>query len=134
MKSIKSTKSITVLVVIFLSVISPVFLPISTTYADNICDRLPSGSDVWKANGCGGGASTDLQSAITVVINGVIGVLGAVAAIFILVGAINYMTSTGDSAKVEKAKKTILWAVIGLIIAVLTFVIVNFVLKSVLNQ
>ena len=42
-----------------------------------------------------------------------------------------YTTSSGDSAKVKKAKDTIMYGVIGLVIALLAFAIVNFVLSSV---
>ena len=43
------------------------------------------------------------------------------------------MTSSGDAAKVEKAKKTILYGVIGLVICVLSFAIVNWVIGPVLG-
>ena len=44
------------------------------------------------------------------------------------------MTSAGDTTKLEKAKKTILYAVIGLAITVLSFAIVNFVIKNVIES
>ena len=106
----------------------------ASAYSGNVCDYLSSGSAEYKANGCGGSSTVELKNAITDIISAVIGVLGIVAAIFIVVGGVNYMTSAGDPSKIEKAKKTILWAVIGLIIASLTFVIVNFVVKGLLNQ
>jgi len=43
------------------------------------------------------------------------------------------MTSAGDPAKLQKAKKTIVYAVIGLIIVALSFVITNFVIKNLAN-
>lgn len=80
------------------------------------------------------GGGTDLKSDITGVINAVIGVLGIVAVIVIILGGIQYMTSTGDAGKVKKAKDTILYGVIGLIIVALAFAIVNFVISGILNQ
>lgn len=53
-------------------------------------------------------------------------VAGAVAVIFIIVGAIMYATSAGNEENTRKAKGTITNAVIGLIIAMLSLVIVNF--------
>ena len=44
-------------------------------------------------------------------------------------GGIKYATSAGDSNKVTAAKNTILYAVIGLAVAVLAFAIVNFVVS-----
>ena len=64
------------------------------------------------------------------IINGVIGVLGLVCVIVIIIGGINYMTSGGDAGKVKKGKDTILYGIIGLIICVLSFAIVNFVISK----
>ena len=100
----------------------------------DICSQSGVSAEVKRANGCSGDATNDLSNAITSIVNAVIGVIGLVATIFILVGAINYMTSAGDAGKIEKAKKTILWAAIGLVIAALTFAIVNFVIAGILNQ
>ena len=68
------------------------------------------------------------------IINAVIGVLGIVCVIVIIIGGINYMTSSGDAGKVKKAKDTILYGVIGLVICVLAFAIVNFVISNILSQ
>ena len=80
-----------------------------------------------------GGSGGDLESAIIPIINGVIGVLGIVCVVVVLIGGINYMTSAGDPGKVKKARDTILYGVIGLIISALAFAIVNFVIVNVLK-
>lgn len=64
------------------------------------------------------------------IINGVIGSLGIVAVIVVVIGGILYMTSSGDSTKVKKAKDTILYGIIGLVICALAFAIVNFVIAK----
>ena len=51
----------------------------------------------------------------------------------IIWGGIKYVTSGGDSAGVTSAKNTILYAVIGLVVALLAYTLVNFVLKGLLN-
>lgn len=53
-----------------------------------------------------------------------------VAAIVIVIGGITYTTSTGDAGKVAKAKNTIMYAAIGLIITLLSMAIVNTVVGS----
>lgn len=53
----------------------------------------------------------------------VIGISGLVAAAFVVIGAIGYITSSGDSSKLQKAKNTILYAIIGLAIVGLAQVI-----------
>ena len=70
---------------------------------------------------------------ITTILNAVIGALGIVAVIVIVLGGVQYMTSTGDAAKVKKAKDTILYGIIGLVICVLAFAIVNFVIANLHN-
>ena len=50
--------------------------------------------------------------------------------IAIIIGGVKYMTSQGDAAKIKSAKDTILYAVIGLIVALLAFAITNFILGA----
>lgn len=59
-----------------------------------------------------------------------IGVLALVAVIVIIFAGVQYTTSAGDTGKVKKAKDSILYGIIGLVIAILAFAIVNFVLSS----
>ena len=76
--------------------------------------------------GCESGDEKALENIVQEIINRVILVLGIVAVIFIVLGGVGYMTSAGDAAKLKKAKDTILYAVIGLIICVLAYAITNF--------
>ena len=82
----------------------------------------------------GGSGPADPVNGVIDVVNVVIGVLGVVAVIVIIFGGVQYMTSAGDSGKVKKAKDTILYGVIGLIICILAAAIVNFVIKSVVPE
>ena len=65
------------------------------------------------------------------IINVVLGVLGLLAVVIIIYGGFMYTTSAGDASKIKKAKDTIMYGVIGLVIALLAYAIVNFVLSSV---
>lgn len=58
----------------------------------------------------------------------VFGILGAIAVIVVVVAGLNYVVSSGDPQKTAKAKNTILYALVGLAISVLSFTIVTFVL------
>ncbi len=58
----------------------------------------------------------------------------AFAIIMLIVGGIRYVISAGNQEKVTAAKNTIMYALIGLIIALLAGFIVNFVFKEVLNS
>lgn len=81
-------------------------------------------------NSIGGSGSDDLTASISTIINAVIFVIGIVAVIMIILGGISYATSQGDPAKVKKGKDTILYGIIGLIVALLAFAIVGFVLNA----
>lgn len=77
------------------------------------------------------GQNDDLMGVLNTVINVVLGVIGFVAVAMIIMGGISFTTSQGDAAKTTKARNTILYGVVGLVIALLAFAIVNFVLNSV---
>ncbi len=76
----------------------------------------------------------DLDTKIIDILNAVIAVLGIVAVIVIIIGGVGYMTSSGDAGKVKKAKDTILYGVIGLVIVALSFAIVNFVIGNIIGS
>lgn len=101
--------------------------------ANPLCSQPGVSDEVLRANGCKTDAPA-LDKVVVNIVNAIVGVLGLVAVVFIIVGGVNYMTSGGDSGKLQKAKSTILYAVIGLVIAVLAFAIVNFVIGTILEQ
>ena len=55
-------------------------------------------------------------------------IIGAISVFMIVFAGFNFVTSGGDSEKVKKARRTIYYAVIGLIVAIFASVIVSFVL------
>lgn len=57
--------------------------------------------------------------------------VGAASVIMIMIGGFKYITSSGDSGNVESAKNTILFAIIGLVIALFAQGIVLFVLRRI---
>lgn len=63
--------------------------------------------------------------------NTILYIVGIVSVIMLIWGGIRYILSGGDNKKVTDAKNTILYAIIGLIIAILAFAIVNFVLNAI---
>ena len=71
---------------------------------------------------------------LQIIINVVIGIIGFIAVAMIIVGGVQYTTSAGDATKVTKAKNTILYGVVGLVIALLAFAIVNFILVNIFGS
>ena len=66
----------------------------------------------------------------TTIVNVLLFIIGAISVIMLIIGGIRYTLSGGDSGAVTSAKNTILYAIIGLIVAFLAFAIVNFVLST----
>ncbi len=60
------------------------------------------------------------------VINGFLYFAGTVAMFFIVFAGIKYLLSGGDPKQVEGAKKTLTYAIIGLIVVLSAFFIINF--------
>lgn len=79
---------------------------------------------------CGAVNEDEAPDIIENVINTLLVVLGMIAVIMIVIGGIRYATSGGDSTQIQAAKNTILYAVVGLVVAILAYAIVNFVLAA----
>jgi len=82
--------------------------------AGHICSPLPTVS-----------ASS---GTLTTILNFIFIIVGALALLFIVIGAFRYIVSGGDPQKTSQAKDTIMYAAIGLLIAIGASVIVNFVI------
>lgn len=93
----------------------------------DICPAGASGKVCGTSSGSliGGG-----DSIFANIISTLIFVIGAVAVIVIIVGGIQYVTAAGDENKTKSAKNTILYAVVGLVLAVAAYGIVSFVLSK----
>lgn len=72
----------------------------------------------------------NLGNVIQDVTNVLLFIVGAIAVIMIIIGGIRYTISNGDSAQITSAKNTILYSVIGIIVALLAYAIVNFFISS----
>ncbi len=57
-------------------------------------------------------------------------VVGAISVIMIIIGGLRYVTSGGNTTNVTAAKNTILYAVVGVVISLFAYAMVNFVLSS----
>ena len=83
---------------------------------------------------CSSGAcnnKTDLPALFGGIANTLIFIVGAVSVIMMILGGLRYVISNGDQKNITAAKDTILYAVIGLIVALASYAIVNFVIKFV---
>lgn len=101
-------------------------------------DTTPTSGGLNATNGAncaqGDNTSSNLFSGDNAIFKTITNVLlfliGAVSVIMLIIGGIRYTISQGDSSAVTSAKNTILYAIIGIIVALLAYAIVNFVLGS----
>lgn len=77
---------------------------------------------------CSGGTNKTVEGTFRTVANVLIFIVGAVSVLMIIIGGLRYTLSAGDQSAITAAKNTVLFAVIGVVIAVVSFAIVNFIL------
>ncbi len=77
-------------------------------------------------------AANDENETVPVLVKNIVNlllvILGFISVIMIIIGGIRYTTSNGDANNTKSAKDTILYSVVGLVVAILAYAIVNFVL------
>ena len=101
------------------------FYATAVTYGSGEADKYITKTDSKGTDG------DSLMETVKNIINVALGVIGLIAVVMIILGGVQYTTSSGDAAKVKKAKDTIMYGVIGLVVALLAFAIVNFVLGNI---
>ncbi|MDB5165235.1 MAG: hypothetical protein JWM00_125 [Candidatus Saccharibacteria bacterium] len=112
---------------ILMTVAVPLAMPASNVGAVNLfpaCNAAGSNNTTVCQN-----KGDDVGGLIQTVVNILLYILAAIAVIMIIVGGIRYTTSNGEAAGIKSAKDTIVYAVIGLVVAMLAWAIVNFVIK-----
>jgi len=61
------------------------------------------------------------------VVNAVLGLAGIVLFIMLLLGGFSYITSGGDPKKVESARNTLTYAIVGMIFIALAYLLLKFI-------
>lgn len=82
-----------------------------------------------NASGKGANLASSSDGIISKIANIIAAVAGIVAVVFIMVNGFTFMTSTGDSAKLSKAREGLIYAAIGLVIVVLSRTIIALILR-----
>lgn len=96
----------------------------------NLLSVMSSIQSQISSAGTGTGAQTDVMDTVGTALNVVFGIVAIIAVVMIVIGGVSYATSQGDPGKVAKGKNTIMYGIIGMVIALLAFAIVNFVFKG----
>ncbi|HSX17871.1 MAG TPA: pilin [Candidatus Saccharimonadales bacterium] len=129
MNKIKSILLFTAISAISIFASSNLVLAATATKSDIQC-----GINAAAGQGCTAAAPTgSLDKTLDAIINILSTVVGIVAVIMLVIGAFRYITSGGNDQAVASAKKTIIYALIGLVIVALAETIVKFVLGKVIQ-
>ncbi len=88
------------------------------------CQGQGGGSKVCAATG-----TDDASNIAKSITSTLLWVLGAVAVIVIIISGFKYVTANGDTGKIQSAKNTLLYAIVGLVVAMFAQAIVLFVIK-----
>lgn len=132
----KSLQSLLIVPVLALgvSLVAPVVEPVNTYAAEG-------GAEGGLAGGASSAKGQDQQENLfgegglfQTITNVLLFVIGAISVIMLIIGGIRYVLSGGDSSAVTSAKNTILYAVIGIVVAILAYAMVNFVITSFTQQ
>lgn len=75
-------------------------------------------------------AGGEVNNLVATIVNILSWIVGVAAVIMIIIGGFKYITSNGDSNGISSAKTTLTYAIVGLVIAVMAQLIVQFVLKQ----
>lgn len=102
-------------------------------------DPLPGGASINSSSSEGiknpleqGGISTVTQL-LGKVINWMLGLVGFIALIALITGGARMIMDFGNEEQVKKGKTTVLWAVIGLLVVILSYAIINIVTGEILG-
>lgn len=119
---------ITVSLLIFMGT---VLVTPAMVYAASI-DHSASEDFKKAVNTAGGSEASSAPDIIKNVINILLYVAGVIAVIVIIVGGLRFVTSEGDANAANKAKNSVAYACVGLVLAALAYAIVNFVLGGII--
>jgi hypothetical protein len=105
----------------------------SVQFADligqNSVNAACSGIGLSGSSSCSKTSGSSITSLLKDVINILSIVIGIIAVIMIIVGGLKFITSGGEASKAASARNTIIYALVGVVIAILAQVLVHFVLN-----
>ncbi len=82
---------------------------------------------------CAEGSGITVDGTVQMLLNLLSWVAGIIAVVMVMAAGLKYITSQGDSQKVAGAKNALIFAAVGIVIAVTAQIIVRFVLKTTID-
>ena len=125
-KSLKNlAMGVAVTAVLALSTLTVAPVGAASDIATQACNVDPSAAICADINN-----DSQLTTMATNIINTALMIVGVLAVAMIIFSGISYVTSAGDKAKTTKAKNTLIYSIVGLVVAISAYAIVNFVLSK----
>ena len=125
---LKSILISTLMVAVMVFGVSIIYQTGNTEIAGAINSEITSGMNATSA---GTSTPTDANVVIKNVTNIMFFIIGAVSVIMLIYGGIRYTTSGGNANSVTAAKNTVIYSIVGLVISILAYAIVNFVVTNI---
>jgi hypothetical protein len=133
-------KKFTTIIMIVVSLISSVNLALAQNLTLTKPPILPTGTGTGKTSGTQEiplqlpGVGTDQgqklqQNVLPTITNIVVSITGGLALLFVIISGIQILTAYGNEEKIGEAKKTFTWALIGLLISILSYAIVQIIVS-----
>lgn len=108
--------------------------PAAASNASALCEgsggKWTANPDAANGGTCSSADGRTVPGTLQQVTDVMIFLIGAIAVIMIIIGGIRYATSAGDQAGLTSAKNTILYAIIGLVVAFMAYAIVRFIFAA----
>jgi hypothetical protein len=88
----------------------------------------------WTSPPKPGGVPTDIEGGLMNLTNWILGFISIIAVLFVIWGGAQYLTSVGDEDRMESGKRTVTYALMGVVIAGLAYGIINVVVSEILAK
>ena len=131
-------KKIASILLLSAAFLGSLFMIQSPVYADafdaNVCNNDNLTAEQKAAAGCvtaeqAGDLGQQPGRIAQYIVGIIVGITGSIALVYIILGGVHYMTAAGDPSKIKKAKETIMYAVIGLVVSALAFALTNWIIS-----
>lgn len=115
-KTIKQFLIVTSVMVLALTLVNAVGIP--GAFAQGLIGEGDKPGNIGDTGG-------DIRTLVLKIVNFFLGFLGLLAVIMVIYGGFLYVSSAGEQEKVDSAKKILLYAVIGIVVIVISFALIN---------
>ena len=101
----------------------------TTSLSGSVSAQVSKGIDTATTSEMKGKSIDGDKGLIKTVVNVLLWAVGVLSVIMIIFSGFRYITSAGDASKTKSAQSTLIYSVVGLIVAIMAWAIVNMVIN-----